>query len=87
MENSSVINFQGVLFTQYTMLSLKYELFNCKLLQKHSGIIKRPPFYQNNYLPLTVICQSLQTGTDNPDQPILNKQSHDILLLNTSLNV
>ena len=30
-------------------------------------------FIPNNYLPVTVICESLRTVTDNQDRPILNK--------------
>jgi len=32
------------------------------------------PFFPINYLSVKVIYESLWTGTDNPDQPILNKQ-------------
>jgi len=30
-------------------------------------------FIPNNYLPVTVICESLRTVTDNQSRPILNR--------------
>jgi hypothetical protein len=59
---------------KYAIKSLNDELINCKSLQKGCSITKWPPFFPN-YLPVTVICESLCIRTDIPVWHILNKWS------------
>jgi len=45
------------------------------LLTMHGSITKRPPYFPNNYLPVTAMSESFRNVTNNQDMPILNKRS------------